>query len=241
MCRMFGFLSAQPITGRWLLRDSPRSLWALAREHRDGWGVAIRESTEWVIRRSIECAQVCTRYDDMVASIQTQLMIAHVRQKTRGEVKLTNTHPFRRGDLVFGHNGTVQTPAPLVARTSSARLAEIEGDTDSEQLFAFIATRIDETGDVETGVVEAVREIHALGSLGELGSTSFLISSGQRIYAHRFGRSLDLLIRRGERRTEVIAVASEPLTDETWTQLPERSLCVLESVDGALGSRMLIG
>jgi len=220
---MFGFLAAQAIAPRRLLRDAPRSLKALARVHKDGWGVAIREAANWVIHRSVESAEICPRYDDLVDSIRSPLVIAHVRQRTRGEVKLANTHPFRHGDLVFGHNGTVANLAPLVARTSSERRAEIEGETDSEQFFAFIATRIDEAKDIETGVTDAVRELHGFG---DLGSTSFLLSNGSQIFAHRLGRSLDVLVRAGE--LPAIIVASEPLTDEAWTQLPERSLSVLE-------------
>ncbi len=220
---MFGFLAARPIEPRRLLRDAPRSLKALARVHKDGWGVAIREAADWVIHRSVESAEICPRYDQLVDAIRSPLVIAHVRQRTRGEVKLANTHPFRRGQLVFGHNGTVQTLEPLVARTSAARRAEIEGETDSEQLFAFLATHVDDAADLESGITAAVRELHALG---DLGSTSFLLSNGSQIFAHRLGRSLDVLVRTGE--TPAIVVASEPLTDEAWTQLPERSLSVLE-------------
>jgi hypothetical protein len=87
-------------------------------------------------------------------------------------------------------------------------------------LFAFVMTHVDEAGDIERGVASAVRELHARG---DVGSVSFLLSCGARIYAHRLGRSLFTLVRAG-----VSVIASERLTDEVWLEVPERALVVLD-------------
>lgn len=147
-------------------------------------------------------------------------MIAHVRKKTVGETSLVNTHPFQRGEIVFAHNGTVTAVNALVARSSRAQLAQIAGDTDSERLFAFVMTFVESHG-IERGVAAAVRALH---SLGEVGTASFLLSDGVRLYAHRLGRSLYTLAREG-----VALVASEQLTDEPWVEVPERTLIVLDA------------
>ncbi len=239
MCRMVGLMAASPVVTRSLLRDAPRSLWALSREHPDGWGVAIREGAEWIVHRSTTCAQMSADYDELVRDTRARVLIAHIRQKTVGATSLLNTHPFRRGGFVFAHNGTVTCVQELEARTSEERLAEIAGDTDSERLFAFLSTRVDQVGDVEQGLVAAVRELQALS---DLGSASFLFSCGEKIYAHRFGRSLHVLVRHIEldaRRTPTVVVASERLTDETWDELPERAFCVIEDRLGAPTLRML--
>lgn len=236
---MFGLLAAQPVSARRLLRDAPRSLWTLAGEHRDGWGVALGEPGGWVVHRDTACAQASAEFDRVADTACARVVVAHVRQKTVGATALANTHPFRRGALVFAHNGTVTTMAALAAQTSAAREAEIVGDTDSERLFAFIVTHIDRAGDIERGVVAAVRALHA----AEVGSLSFLLSCGQRIYAHRLGRALHLLVRRDARepgRTPTVAVASEALTDDAWRELPERSLHVLEDVGAELRARVLL-
>jgi len=236
---MVGLLAANPVVTRGLLRDAPRSLWALSREHPDGWGVAIREAAGWAVHRGTACAQRSPEYEALVRETRARVLVAHVRQKTVGETSLLNTHPFRRGGYVFAHNGTVKDLAPLDARTSAERRAEITGDTDSERLFAFLATGIDEAGDVERGLVAAVRVLHAIG---DLGSASFLFSCGTRIYAHRLGRPLHVLVRHtalDPRRTPTVVVASERLTDEVWTELPERTLCVVEDVGGAPAVRLL--
>jgi glutamine amidotransferase len=221
---MFGFLASRPVSARPLLRDAPRSLWTLSGEHPDGWGVAVGEPGGWVVHRDTACAQASPRFDAVVDATRARVVVAHVRKKTVGETALANTHPFRRGPLVFAHNGTVEAPALLAVGTSAARAAEITGDTDSERLFAFVASAIDRAGDVEAGVIAAARALHAAGPIGSL---SFLLGAGERIYAHRLGRALHVLVR-DVAAAPAVMVASEPLTDEPWRELPERSLHVLE-------------
>jgi len=236
---MVGLLAANPVVMRGLLRDAPRSLWALSREHPDGWGVAIREAAGWIVHRGTACAQRSPEYDELARETRARVLVAHVRQKTVGETSLLNTHPFRRGGYVFAHNGTVKELAALDAQTSAERRAEITGDTDSERLFAFLATRIDEAGDVERGLAAAVRWLRAIG---DLGSASFLFSCGARIYAHRLGRPLHVLVRHTEldpRRTPTVVVASERLTDEAWTELPEGTFSVIDDARGAPALRIL--
>jgi glutamine amidotransferase len=218
---MFGLAAARPVALRDLLCEAPRSLRALSHEHRDGWGVAFRTGDGWRVERDTATAAMCARYLEL-ASIDATLAIAHVRNKTVGEISLANTHPFRRGNFVFAHNGTVRDLAALVARSAPEHLAAIEGDTDSERLFAFVLTHIDEAGDVSRGIEAAVRALYAIR---DVGSVNFLLSCGTRMYAHRLGRSLYTL-----RRDGVAIVASEPLTDDSWLELEERQLVVLDEI-----------
>jgi predicted glutamine amidotransferase len=227
MCRMFGLAATRPVALSDLLCEAPRSLRALSHEHRDGWGVAIRTADGWRIDRDTKSAAVCNRYLEL-AAIEATLAIAHVRNKTVGDISLANTHPFRRGPFVFAHNGTVRDLAAVIARSAPEHLAALEGDTDSERLFAFVLTHIDEAGDISRGVAAAVRALHAIT---DVGSVNFLLSCGARLYAHRLGRSLYTLT-----RDDVSVVASEPLTDEPWLELAERQLVILETVEPAMRS-----
>jgi glutamine amidotransferase len=216
---MLGLAAARPTSVRDLLHDAPRSLRVLSEEHADGWGLALRSGDTWTVERSTTCAARCARYANL--ELLATLAIAHVRKKTVGELALVNTHPFRHGHFVFAHNGTVDTTA-ILSRTAPEHLAAIEGTTDSERLFAFVLTQIDAAGDVETGIAAAVRTLHGLGSIG---SASFLVSCGNRLYAHRLGRALYTT-----RRAGVALIASEPLTDaDHWQEVAERQLVVLEA------------
>jgi predicted glutamine amidotransferase len=165
---MFGMLAARPVSPRALLRDGPRSLWTLSAEHPDGWGVAIDDGEGWSVHRDTACAQRSPEFADLAAATRARVVVAHVRQKTVGPTALANTHPFRDGRLVFAHNGTVARPDALAAQTSASRLAAVVGDTDSERLFAFIASHVDRAGAVEGGVRAAVAALHAAGDLGSL-------------------------------------------------------------------------
>lgn len=231
MCRMVAVVASAPVTLRALLAEAPRSLSALSVEHRDGWGMAWIDGDRWTLRKGTDCAAACVDYRRSAAEARSSLAIAHVRKKTVGGTSLANTHPFRRGRWVMAHNGTVENLAAVTARCSPRRLAEIDGDTDSERLFALLMTFIDEhEGDAESGLRAAVGELRAVP---RLGAVNFFLSEGERLYALRLGRSLFLLDRtRGPgRRTPSLAVASEQLTDEPWSDIPEGTLLVLSGRD----------
>src|SRR6516162_1871951 len=147
MCRLLGITSSEPTDFRICLRESPRSLAALSREHRDGWGIAVfGADAGWHVERGVACAGEDERFHRLAGGSRGDLFVAHVRQKTVGETSLVNTHPFQRGRWVFAHNGTVKDVAWLRAHTSLERATEIRGETDSEILFAWLLTRLDETG-----------------------------------------------------------------------------------------------
>ena len=203
------------VSPRALLHDAPRSLRALSREHPDGWGIAVRDQN-WLVERSTTCADACARFG-AVADRAATLVIAHIRKATVGPVALTNTHPFIRGRYAFAHNGTVDTRPLAIA---PAHAAAITGDTDSERLFAYLLTCLD-TGGLAAGAA----------SLAGLGSASFLLSDGERLYAHRLGRALYTLHRPG-----IALVASEPLTDEPWHELPDGALVEIAPAAAALAA-----
>lgn len=227
---MFGVVAERAVPVAVLLRDAPRSLAALSVEHPDGWGVARREDGDWTIDKSVNQALGCPSFERVARSTRARVVIAHIRKRTVGATALSNTHPFRRGRFVLAHNGTADSQW-LARRSSRERLAEIEGDTDSERLFAFVMTRIDEAGDASEGVRVAAA---ALRGAPEVGAVNFLLSDGVDLHAFRQGRSLYLLRRgadAGCRRARAALVASEPLSAEPWSEVPQSALVQL-SVDG---------
>lgn len=218
---MIGVIAAAPVPVRVLARDAPRSLAALSAEHGDGWGIAMHAGHGWDVRKGTSRAAGCPVFEE-AAEARARLVIAHVRQKTVGETSLANTHPFERRGHVLAHNGTVRAAEQLRARASAERVREIEGQTDSERLFAFLETRIDERGSVEEGLREGVRELLALP---DVGAATFLFSDGRDLFAFVLGRSLFVLDRvagdraGASRRTPAVLVASEPPTREPWRPL----------------------
>lgn len=232
MCRLLGVVSAGPRSFGLLLEQAPRSLALLSEAHRDGWGIAASlRGRGWAVRRSLLRAGDDAGFFGWARETLGELIVAHIRQKTRGDVRLENTHPFVASRWVFAHNGTIEDVDYLHANTSPARLRARAGDTDSELLFAFLMSRLDAApgGDVDGVLRDATAE---LTSRPKLGTASFLLSNGEVLYAHRFGAPLFLLERMPTAAggcdcpfgLPCIAVTTEPITDEPWLALGDRDL-----------------
>ena len=245
MCRLLGVVSNETTDFRFSLHEAEKSLAALSAEHADGWGLAVHNKrTGWDVHRNPVRAGDCDRFKELAAHAEGELLVAHIRKRTVGAVGLENTHPFRRGDHVFAHNGTIPGIAALVTRTSAARTAEILGQTDSERFFAFLLTRVDELGHdrMDEALASAVNEAV---KLPDLGAANFLFSNGSTLWAFRCGRTLYTLERipgdpvvrvRHAHETEAdletpwsqrrhaVLIASEKMTDEPWKELADGTL-----------------
>lgn len=252
MCRLIGIVASEPTEFGLVLREAPRSLASLSHEHPDGWGIAVyRQETRWDLAKGTERAADDGRFHEIAGRSLGQVLVAHVRQKTVGPTRLENTHPFEHDGWVFAHNGTITDVEVLRRGASESRLAQITGDTDSELLFAFLLTRLDERGlsrlDAEASRVVANDVIaEAASELREkkIGAFNFLLSNGSTMFAHRFGRTLHLLERapgdpvreslalsestsivtKWTPRRHAVLVASEKITNEPWQELPEGTL-----------------
>jgi glutamine amidotransferase len=255
MCRLLGIASSEPTDFKLVLREAPRSLAALSREHRDGWGIAVFDENGggWRIEKGAACAGEDERFHRLAVGSHGEVLVSHVRQKTVGETSLANAHPFERGPWVFAHNGTIKDVEWLRAQTSLERQTEVRGETDSELLFAWLLTRLDRAGianepaspAMDRAVSDAVR---AARERPGFGAYNFLLSNGVTLYAHRFGRTMHLLERgpgdrvverRGSRDGTVfetswsegrsaVFVASEQMTDEPWQSIEDGMLLRIE-------------
>ncbi len=238
MCRMLGVVSAQPRAFALLLEQAPHNMALLSEKHPDGWGIALGqpERATWRTHKSILRALDDPNFHQLATTAEGDIILVHVRQKTRGDIRVENTHPFESSPWVFTHNGTVRNTDFLLANISNARKAAIRGETDSERLFAFLLSCIDDvlreeasSSSIDTALREATRE---LAAVTDVGTASFLLSNGQTLYAHRLGAPLYLLQRSGTgesactecARNPCIAVTTEPLTDEQWVPLQDGDL-----------------
>ena len=201
-----------------------------SREQRDGWGAAVyADDGAWLVAKRPACAEDDARFASAALTTAGVVLVAHVRARTVGAVSAANTHPFHRDGWVFAHNGTVHDVLHLECHTSSRRLREREGETDSETLFAYLLTRLDECAltrssasvAIDAAVGRAVAELTVRG----VGSMNFVLSNGTLLYAHRCGQPLYLLDRLGcAARPASVLVASEPITAEAWVPLEDLSL-----------------
>jgi glutamine amidotransferase len=275
MCRLLGIVSSELTEFGLVLTEAPRCLATLSREHPDGWGIAIHNALPhasplraavsaegaggggeaWALHRGTAPAGEDRRFHEIAGRSRGHMLVAHIRQKTVGPTRLENTHPFVRDGWVFAHNGTIQRQDLLRDGCSSRRLREIEGDTDSELFFAYVLTRLDQhrllrlaDEDERERANELLHEAMTELRGERIGAFNFLLSDGRTSWAHRFGRSLFVLLRgpldpvrerrsvapgaaimtRWTPRREAVFVASERITDEPWREISDGTLLRIE-------------
>lgn len=188
---------------------------------------------------------------DLAAQIESPLFLAHVRAATGAAVQQTNCHPFRHGQWLFVHNGSIQDFRSLRRELTLAVAPEffpyIVGTTDSEIMF-FLALTFGMQKDVVGGVermVGCIEEVAERQGIENPLQMTLGISDGQRIYAFRYsseGNSRTLFHSRskeaiqelhpdvGELPDELRIVVSEPFSDLTdlWVEIPESSVLIVE-------------
>ena len=206
--------------------------------HGDGWGLAFFEGrAARIFLEPRACASSPLAAFLRSHSIKTLQAIAHIRQKTRGEVKLANTHPFQRElwgrAWVFAHNGTVKG----IRKVPLGRFRPI-GQTDSEHAFCHLLAALEggfrAEPDART-LWEAVADVG--GRIARRGTFNFLLGNGEYLFARcdtrlcyivrqaPFGRATlkdeDLAVDFSAvttPRDRVAVIATTPLTvDEVWT------------------------
>lgn len=179
--------------------------------------------------------------DENVARIAPHVVtgcaLANVRSASPGMgTQTSNVSPFVRGRWAFTHNGLVRgfrerVMRPLRERLSDREHAAIEGNTDSEHLFALVATHLEELGagaDPTPRLRAALAELDAL--LTSAGSTALLnviVTDGRWLVAlrHAAGEPAPTMYRRT--RDGGVEIVSERLDAEGWEAVAPGSLVVV--------------
>ncbi|MGZ6644610.1 MAG: class II glutamine amidotransferase [Solirubrobacteraceae bacterium] len=148
----------------------------------------------------------------------------------------SHRNPEQRG-RVFAHNGALEELPALEARLDPATRALIDGDTDSERLFALITQEVEAAGgDVGAGITAAVR--WGAANLRVFAINLILATPGE-LWALRYPDAHELYVLereprpeplhhrsdagriavRSEHRGATAVVASEPMDDHPGWRL----------------------
>src|SRR6476469_9875218 len=96
------------------------------------------------VYRSVAPAWGDPNLRDLAAHVASPLFLAHVRAAIGSPVQQTNCHPFRRGNMLFVHNGFVAEMAKLrrdlMLAVDPELFPEIHGSTDTEVVFNLALT-----------------------------------------------------------------------------------------------------
>ena len=172
--------------------------------HADGWGVAYYSHTDACRIRDTNAAYD-SPWSRFVAEhgLISNLVIAHIRKATLGEVMLENTQPFQRelgGRIhLFAHNGDL----PVVRESADFRSKNYwpVGNTDSEQAFCYLLERLrkswlcEDPPDFETRW-QVFQSFCA--EMRPFGPANFLYSDSEFLFVH------------GNKRTQVDGLRSPP-------------------------------
>ena len=249
MCRLFAFRANRPTSVEGPLVSAPHSLMRQScgdrrgECHDSGWGIGFYHVDRPQRIRSARPAADDPAYGQLAHDTLARTMIAHVRQASVGSIAERNNHPFVFGRLLFAHNGTLQgfaaNPERLLNKIPAHLRDRIEGETDSEHVFFYLLGKIEHAlGNLETTckgtevaaiLREAVLEIAALypGTAEEPSRLNFVLTDGETLAASRWGHSLHLREQR-DADAHTIWIASEPATSDSWLEVPDRSLILIQ-------------
>lgn len=223
MCMLYAFNSGK----YYELNKSLQQFFSFSNKHPHGWGLAFyRDGNELSLIKKDEAAYISKTVKEIVSrSIPGKLMIAHIRYKTFGEVKVENTHPFVKkinGEKwVFAHNGSI-----LVFKLFDTFLQqEVKGDTDSERIFCYIAQKLCDKNnkrlEYKIKVIEKV-----IKELAPYGKLNLLLSDGNYLFVHTNYKNS--LYKHGKR--DYVCFSTRPLTDvvkkDEWSSVELNRLFV---------------
>jgi gamma-glutamyl hercynylcysteine S-oxide hydrolase len=236
MCRHLAYLGP-PVALHEMLFGAPHALCeqALGPRHQtsgdsnpDGWGVGwyVNGQREPNRYRTVTPIWEDREFADAARVIESGAFVAAARLASPGAtIEDTGNAPFFSGPWLFSLNGAVGgftkgVGDELRAGLSATRLAGIEGDSDSEVLFALTLDRLD-AGDAPAAALSYVVDRVTNITKARL---NMLLSDGHLLAATRVGNSLFV---------HGATVASEPLDAEPgWREVPEGSV-VFAMAEGA--------
>ena len=203
--------------------------------------------------KSIEPAWNDENLRELAAQLRTRLLFAHIRASTGTPVQRSNCHPFRHGNWLFMHNGSLagfhDYKRELMLAVDPTLYADVEGSTDSEALF-FLALTFGLMDDPIAALSRAVGWVErtaARHGVPDPVQMTVATTDGVSMWAFRYSsahlsRSLfystdvrtlvelhpevEVLHQLGE---ETRFVVSEPLRElpGAWNEVPESSCVVV--------------
>jgi len=197
---------------------------------------------------------------DLAAHTMSPLVFAHVRASTGTPVQETNCHPFRYGDWLWMHNGSIrsfaQVKRPLVVAVDPSLYPFIEGSTDSETLF-YLALSFGLEEDPPTAVARAIGFVEAVGAAHGVANPmqgTIATTNGDQMWVFRYSSEHDSVSLFFSTKVETLRalypgnplfetvdpatrlVVSEPLGDlpGAWQAVPESSYGIVGGGEDSL-------
>lgn len=269
MCRLYALRSNEETKVECTLVHSQNALLLQSRAdltgrtHADGWGIAFYQNSLPTVERQQSAAFHDLSFSRMAERVYSKTVIAHVRMATVGELRPENAHPFVFKRWTFAHNGTVQGFNVLGEQMRQETLPPLQatrcGDTDSEQLFLWLLSRLQRS---RVSLEEGITDLEQAGdtiaaSIAKLAGRcnavdpserpklNIVLTDGRSMIVTRWDNSLHYLVRHGIGDCEIcgiphihhevgtdyraVVVASEPISEEPWLEVPNKSMLCIDA------------
>ena len=268
MCRWLAYSGAPVLLERLLytpvhslIDQSLHSKLGVETTNGDGFGVGwYGEADTPALFKSIEPAWNDKNLRELAGHVRSGLVFAHIRAATGTPVQWTNCHPFRHGDWLWMHNGSIaqfqDVKRELQVAVDPSLYSAIEGSTDSETFF-YLALTMGLEDDPPAAVARAVGFIEAVGEKNGVQhpiQMTVATTNGKTVWGFRYsseGKSRSLFfstkvstLRELYPDLEVLAevddesrlIVSEPLRDlpGAWNEVPEASYGIVQPGDDEL-------
>jgi predicted glutamine amidotransferase len=249
VCRLFGLHAGrQSVSATFWLLDAPDSLSAQSHRNPDGAGIGRFDGSQLPV---VDKQPLAAWHDPAFARAARTLngvtFVAHVRYASTGALTHANTHPFEQDGRLFAHNGVVEGLPALDARLEELGASRlVQGDTDSERVFALITAETRRRdGDLRAGLTAATRwiaeelPVYSLNLIvltaTELLALRYPDTNELYVLARKAGgpggaAHLDATTSRIHARSSDLAaapsvvIASEPMDDDDWRPLASGEL-----------------
>lgn len=217
MCEIFGFNSSS----RTNIMELLRNFYSHSNEHPHGWGLAVKHHKGINIEKEPFKASE-SRYLKyrLRAGIESDMVMAHIRYATIGNVDYVNCHPYSKRDgsgrlWVLIHNGTIFNYNKL-----NKYIHQQKGETDSERILFHI---IDEINIKSTLLGRDLKAKERFDVLNDIvcemavgNKLNLIIWDSEYMYAHTNLRgSLNYCLKENS-----ICISTKPLELTGWKELP---------------------
>lgn len=195
-----------------------------------GWGLAHRQSGQFLLRKQPQCIRETLDFQALLSQIRSTLAIGHVRASAEGGQLPQNTQPFRYKSWVACHNWIGERPLQireaLLATVPDYLTQSIRGHTVSECLFYVFLAYLSESTHLNDAQVTPESAATALDATiayvdhicRGIGQSTpgfvFLLSNGQLVVAAQRGARM-ALVRHSSYRQVI-----DPLSSNGPTSFP---------------------
>jgi len=177
----------------------------------DGWGIGFfRNNGSFLFKKAARSSGV-QRIASIGEVISSHIFISHLRKATVGERKEANTQPFRWGNWLLAHQGTIspfrKIRPRILRKLPSAYKKQICGNTDSEHCFYLFLTMLRGEGGIKKGeiplkaavgglkkCIAAITGFYDDAEIPERPTVNLLLSNGAYLLAARQGIPLFYLL-----------------------------------------------